>query len=98
RRNFIRGFGGLALLAGTSQALFAQSAFNGPIIREPLGGAPFTLGIASGDPWPDGFVIWTRLALRPLDEHGGMPAARIPVRWEVAEDEGFARVVRRGEA
>ena len=23
---------------------------------------PFTLGVASGDPLPDGFVIWTRLA------------------------------------
>lgn len=99
RRAFITGAAGLTLLLGSaSQGLFAKAAFTGPIMREPLGGDPFTLGIASGDPWPDGFVIWTRLALRPLDEHGGMPAARIPVRWEVAEDEGFTRVVRRGEA
>ena len=33
---------------------------------------PFTLGVASGDPSPDGFVIWTRLAPRPT-EGGGMP-------------------------
>ena len=27
---------------------------------------PFTLGVASGDPLPDGVVIWTRLAPSPL--------------------------------
>jgi alkaline phosphatase D len=35
-------------------------------------GNPFTLGVASGDPEPDGVVIWTRLAPQPL-EGGGMP-------------------------
>ena len=30
------------------------------------GGAyAFPLGVASGDPAPDGFVIWTRLAVHP---------------------------------
>lgn len=62
-----------------------------------LGAYPFSLGVAAGDPAPDGFVIWTRLAPRPLDEHGGMPMRPIAVLWEVAEDEGFARVVRAGE-
>ena len=33
---------------------------------------PFALGVASGDPEPDGVVIWTRLAPQPLDG-GGMP-------------------------
>ena len=27
---------------------------------------PFTLGVACGDPTSDGFVLWTRLAPRPL--------------------------------
>ncbi len=59
---------------------------------------PFTLGVASGDPSPDGSVIWTRLAPRPLadDGRGGMPDQVIDVEWEVADDEGFANVVRRG--
>jgi alkaline phosphatase D len=35
-----------------------------------LPGDPFALGIASGGPWPDGFVTWTRLALQPLAEDG----------------------------
>src|SRR5260221_7718577 len=29
-------------------------------------GNPFSLGVASGDPAPDGFVLWTRLAPHPL--------------------------------
>jgi len=59
---------------------------------------PFTLGVASGEPAPDGAVIWTRLAPRPLadDGRGGMPDAVIDVEWEVAEDAGFATVVQRG--
>ena len=59
--------------------------------------APFTLGVASGDPAPDGVVLWTRLAPDPLAPDGGMPAGQVtPVRWEVAADEGFRRIVRRG--
>ena len=59
---------------------------------------PFTLGVAAGDPEPDGFVIWTRLAVDPLapDGLGGMPDRRIPVGWQVATDERFRHVVRRG--
>ncbi len=59
---------------------------------------PFTLGVASGDPAPDGFVIWTRLALDPVapDGLGGMPSSRYPVNWQVATDERFADVVRAG--
>lgn len=59
---------------------------------------PFTLGIASGDPLPDAVVIWTRLAPDPLAPAGGMPGRRVAVRWEVAKDEGFTKVVRRGAA
>ncbi|WP_232475950.1 alkaline phosphatase D family protein [Flavisphingomonas formosensis] len=59
---------------------------------------PFTLGVASGDPEPDGIVLWTRLAPRPLEGDGGMPPHEVPVRWEVAEDERFARLVRFGDA
>lgn len=58
---------------------------------------PFTLGVASGAPLPDGVVLWTRLAPDPL-EGGGLPPAAIEVRWEVARDEGFRDIVRRGGA
>src|SRR4051812_19241057 len=59
-------------------------------------GDPFSLGVASGDPTPDGAVIWTRLAPEPLEPGGGMPRGYVEVTWEVADDEGFRDVVRRG--
>jgi len=59
---------------------------------------PFALGVASGEPSADGFVLWTRLAPRPLDPDGGMPHEAFEVNWDVAEDERFARVVQRGAA
>ncbi len=62
-----------------------------------FGGNPFTLGVASGDPEPDGVVIWTRLAPEPLDG-GGMPNEPVSVAWEIAEDEAFANVARKGTA
>ena len=57
----------------------------------------FSLGIASGDPLPDGIVLWTRLAPDPLNG-GGMPDTAVPVEWEVAEDERFRKPARRGVA
>lgn len=58
---------------------------------------PFTLGVASGDPTADGFVLWTRLAPTPLAA-GGMPHESMPVLWQVARDEQFRNIVKRGEA
>jgi alkaline phosphatase D len=62
-----------------------------------LGANPFTLGIASGDPTPDGIVLWTRLAPTPLEpERLGTGAIR--VGWRVAADPGLRHVVARGTA
>ena len=57
----------------------------------------FSLGVASGDPWPDGFVLWTRLAADPIapDGMGGL-GEPMEVLWEVAADEGFNRIVAAG--
>ncbi|MCC8243031.1 alkaline phosphatase D family protein [Saccharothrix luteola] len=59
---------------------------------------PFTLGVASGDPLPDGVVLWTRLAPTPLngDGQGGMPNQSVDVEWQVATDELFTDVVQSG--
>lgn len=56
----------------------------------------FTLGVASGYPTSNSVVLWTRLALLPLEPGGGMTPAPIPVQWEVATDENMRRVVQRG--
>ncbi|HIA19603.1 MAG TPA: alkaline phosphatase, partial [Planctomycetaceae bacterium] len=57
---------------------------------------PFTLGVASGDPDSRGMVIWTKLAPSPTDPDGGMPAAAVEVRWQVAEDEAMKKIVASG--
>ena len=83
--------------------LFRQAALIG-LGRIATGGAqprltsnPFTLGVASGDPEPDGVVLWTRLAPDPL-EGGGLGPVTLTTRWEVASDEGFRNIVRTGTA
>ena len=86
------GGGALALAAGPASLALGRRG------RPPrIHGYPFTLGVASGDPLPDGVVLWTRLAPDPL-HGGGMPDRAVPVRWQLAEDERFRRVVRRGTA
>lgn len=90
RRNLVKAGLSLALLGGVgAPRLLARATFTR---------YPFTLGIAAGDPWPDGFVIWTRLAPEPQTPDGGMPPHDVPVRWEVAEDPDFRKIVRSGPA
>jgi alkaline phosphatase D len=50
----------------------------------------FALGIASGQPHAAGMVLWTRLT-------GDDLADSVPVRWQVADDEAFARIVASGQ-
>jgi alkaline phosphatase D len=57
---------------------------------------PFKLGIASGDPLPDGVVLWTRLVSSPQISGGGMETRPYTVQWEVAKDEAFRQIVKSG--
>ncbi len=93
RRRFVRlgGAGAAAVAFGGAPSLW-PTAVGAPSFRA----NPFSLGVASGEPRADGVVLWTRLAPNPLDG-GGMPDRAVPVRWEVAEDEHFRKVVLRGE-
>lgn len=83
----------LFLASGTAAALAAPAIVNARSLWRDY---PFSLGVASGDPASDGFVIWTKLAPEPLEPHGGMPLANASVDWEVADDGGFRNVVQRG--
>jgi alkaline phosphatase D len=87
-----RGFLTATLVAGSAAAIPGWTGSAG------ASSTPFTLGVASGDPAPDGVVLWTRLAPDPLavDGRGGMPDRPVAVQWQIAEDEGFGRVVREG--
>ncbi|GHJ46093.1 alkaline phosphatase D [Catellatospora sp. TT07R-123] len=92
------------LLLGSAAA---AALLGSPAIARGPGGStlaprtdPFTLGVASGDPSPDGFVIWTRLACSPLNEdgRGGMADQPYEVEWQVAADDRFAGLAASGTA
>src|SRR5205807_8862966 len=88
RRTLLRGLSASVLTATGSfftRSLWAAPAFSAN---------PFTLGIASGDPTPDGFVLWTKLAPNPLDRGGGMPTRPVEVNWAVSTSDDMQLVVR----
>lgn len=87
RRQILTGAG--ASLIAAPAILRAQQLFTA---------FPFRLGIASGDPSHDGFVIWTRLCPDPFEEHGGMPLGPVDVDWVIYEDEGMKRIAQKGTA
>ena len=89
RRDFL---GRAATLFGVAPALALT-----PGGRARFASDPFTLGVASGYPEPDGVVLWTRLAPDPL-HGGGMGPEPVLVAFEVAADEKMTRVVRQGVA
>ncbi|WP_343346053.1 alkaline phosphatase D family protein [Sphingomicrobium sp. XHP0239] len=92
RRHALKMFGGAAffgLAMGAPTRLIAHPTF---------ADYPFQLGIASGDPAPDGFVIWTRLAPDPFARNYGMPMEAVEVGYQVAADRGFREMVAEGTA
>lgn len=94
RRSFVAGTASFAAAAMLSCARVPGIAMGSP----KFSAYPFSLGVASGDPSPDGFVLWTRLAPQPLAPAGGMPAEAVEVSWQVTADEAMSRVVHSGTA
>lgn len=93
RRAFLASTGKLAALSLAYMPLVSCSR----VLAQPgFTQNPFTLGVASGYPQPNGVVLWTRLAPNPL-HGGGMPQAAVEVAWEIATDESFRNIVRRGK-
>ncbi len=93
RRLLLQSLGASALVTATG-GLFARPVWGSPVFAA----YPFSLGVASGDPAPDGFVIWTKIAPKPLERGGGMPKRPVEVEWSVAGDERMRQVVRKGTA
>jgi alkaline phosphatase D len=97
RRRLITGAAsaGLALMAAPAVLRHAAA-------QNRQAGNPFSLGVASGAPRPDGFVLWTRLAPEPLstdpETPGGMSGGDVTLGYEIATDDAMQNVVRRGDA
>jgi alkaline phosphatase D len=89
RRSFLAGSLTTAALAAPFGIVRGASAI--------FGSDPYTIGVASGCPLEDSVILWTRLAPQPLED-GGMPPSDVDVEWQVAEDEGFARIAAKGVA
>ncbi|MBC9712187.1 alkaline phosphatase D family protein [Streptomyces sp. TRM66268-LWL] len=56
----------------------------------------FLHGVASGDPLPDGVLLWTRVTPTPTATPGSGMGPDTEVSWELAEDKSFTRTVARG--
>jgi alkaline phosphatase D len=97
RRIFLASAGRLGALAALSSASSIGAAQNRVAARESGNAYPFSLGVASGAPLPNAVVIWTRILHDPLNA-AATPALAFSVRWEMAEDEQFRRIVGKGTA
>ncbi|MFE7325098.1 alkaline phosphatase D family protein [Streptomyces sp. NPDC057565] len=86
RRTLVKAAAATAVAAPVLAATSARAA-DGPA---------FLHGVASGDPLPDGILLWTRVTPTPDAVPGSGRGADTAVRWEVAEDKEFARVVAQG--
>ncbi|MER5897228.1 alkaline phosphatase D family protein [Streptomyces sp. NPDC001876] len=58
----------------------------------------FLHGVASGDPLPDGILLWTRVTPTADAVPGSGRGADTAVRWEIAEDKAFSRIAAQGTA
>jgi alkaline phosphatase D len=76
----------LALAASNPLPLWSQTKLDNP----------FSLGIAAGEPLPDGAVLWTRIA--PTNPPADLATRNVEVSWEVASDESFKTIVQRNKA
>jgi alkaline phosphatase D len=93
RRTMLAGLGASTLLAA-SDSVVSRQAWGNPVFSA----YPFSMGVASGEPSPDGFVIWTKIAPHPLQRGGGMPRKPVEVEWSVASDARMRQVVQKGVA
>ncbi|KDN76720.1 alkaline phosphatase D family protein [Streptomyces olindensis] len=98
RRRFLTTTGAAAALAFATNLPAVGVAAAAELDAARITENPFTLGVASGDPQPGSVILWSRLAPAPFQADSGLPAERVTVHWELAHDERFRRVARRGTA
>ncbi|MER6571277.1 alkaline phosphatase D family protein [Streptomyces sp. NPDC001093] len=88
RRTVVKAAAATAVLAGPLAAsLPARAAGQAPA---------FLHGVASGDPLPDGVLLWTRVTPAPDAVPGSGIGPDTEVSWVVARDKAFTSVVAKG--
>ncbi|MGA5649767.1 alkaline phosphatase D family protein [Streptomyces seoulensis] len=88
RRTVVKAAAAGAVLAGPlAAALPARAATAAPVFRH---------GVASGDPLPDGVLLWTRVTPVPEALPGSGIGPDTEVGWTVARDKAFTDVVAIG--
>ncbi|MET8610858.1 alkaline phosphatase D family protein [Streptomyces misionensis] len=88
RRTVVKAAAATAVLAGPlAAALPARAADQAPA---------FLHGVASGDPLPDGVLLWTRVTPVPEATPGSGVGPDTEVGWVVARDRALTQVVARG--
>ncbi|MET9699222.1 alkaline phosphatase D family protein [Streptomyces sp. NPDC006529] len=91
RRTVVKAAAGVAVLAPVA----ATAALAAP--ARAAGNAPaFLHGVASGDPLPDGVLLWTRVTPTAGAVPGSGLGPDTRVDWEVAEDRAFTRITASG--
>ncbi|WP_328772293.1 alkaline phosphatase D family protein [Streptomyces sp. NBC_00286] len=88
RRTVVKAAAATAALAGPlAAAIPARAAAEAPA---------FLHGVASGDPLPDGVLLWTRVTPTPEAVPGSGLGPDVEVSWTVALDKAFMNVVAKG--
>jgi alkaline phosphatase D len=84
------------LQAGAASAALTTAATLSAPPAE-AGSQYFRHGVASGDPRPHSVVLWTRVTPTAAATPGSRRGPRVAVRWQVARDRRFRRIVARGK-
>ncbi|MFJ2753439.1 alkaline phosphatase D family protein [Streptomyces sp. NPDC087297] len=85
------------VLAAAATAALAPLTSLGASAAHAAGTAPaFLHGVASGDPLPDGVLLWTRVTPTPEAVPGSGLGPATQVGWEVASDKAFSQVIASG--
>ncbi|MEN8653293.1 alkaline phosphatase D family protein [Streptomyces sp. 21So2-11] len=74
----------------------AIPALAGPSAAAGTRASAFLHGVASGDPLPDGVLLWTRVTPTPDAVPGSGKGPDVAVSWEIALDKDFSQVVNSG--
>ncbi|MFF7380153.1 alkaline phosphatase D family protein [Streptomyces massasporeus] len=88
RRTVVKAAAATAVLAGPLAATLPARAVD----QAPA----FLHGVASGDPLPDGVLLWTRVTPVPEAIPGSGAGPDTEVSWVVARDKAFSSVVAKG--